>query len=273
MGRAEQDRVRRKPPDNLDAWDFYQQGMSHLHRRTKEDMEIARPLFQKAMALDPQFAPTYAAYSRTFSFDILFGFSDGGQNEALRAARKAVELDLEHADGHLALGQIHYIERDFDQAVLDVETAVQLNPSYAAAHHLLGTILAHSGRSEEALPHLYAALRLSSRDGEIAPFHARIATALLYLQRYEDAAEWGAKAVRIPGVQWPGHCAYLAALAHLNRIEPAKRAVEELLSFRPGITQTFVRRHLPTIETRDKEHLLDGLDIAGLPKSPSNPSF
>ena len=266
MGRAEQDRVKRKMPDNLDAWDLHQRGMSHLSRRTKEDMEFARGLFRNALALDPEFAPTHAAYSRTFSFDLLFGFSEGGRDEALFAARRAVELDLEHADGHLALSTICYIERDFGQAIAEVETAVRLNPSYAAAHHLLGTILAHSGRSEEALPHLFAAIRLSPYDAEIAPFHARAAMALLYLGRHEEAMEWGAKAIRMPGVQWPGHCVYTAALAHLDRTEEAKRALQELMEFRPGITQSFVDQHLPTIDAADKSHMLAGLDRAGLPK-------
>ena len=266
MGRAEQERVRRRVPDNMDVWDLHQQGMSHLRRRTKEDLKIARGLFQQGLALDPDFAPIYAAYSRTYSFDILFGFSDTGRDEARRAARKAVELDLEHADGHLALSTICYIENDFEQAIAEVETAVRLNPSYAAAHHLLGTILVHSGRSEEALPHLFAAIRLSPRDSEIAPFHARTATALLYLGRYDEAVTWGAKAVRMPGVQWPGHCAYTAALAHLDRVDEAKVALEELLSFRPGITQSFVHDHLATINERNKACMLAGLDKAGLPK-------
>lgn len=267
MGRAEQERVRRKPPENLDAWDFYQRGMAHLHRRTKEDMEIARGYFRNAMSLDPRFAPAFAAYSRTFSFDILFGFSDGGRDDALRAARTAVDLDLDHADGHLALSTIHYLDNKFDEALLEVETTVRLNPSYAAAHHLLGTILAHSGRSEEALPYLHAAIRLSPRDAEIAPFHARVAMAQLYLGNHEEAAEWGGKAVRLPGVQWPGHCAYVAALAHLDRIGEAKRALEALLAFRSDISQSFVRRQLPTIDDRDKDHMMAGLDKAGLTRT------
>ena len=266
MARAEQSRVNRKPPDSLDAWGFYHRGMAHLYRRTDSDMEAARELFRKTMALDRGFAPAYAAYSRTYAFDLLFGFADGGRDEALRAARTAVELDLEYPDGHLALSTIHYIDGDFEPAIREVETTLRLNPSYAAAHHLLGTILAHSGRSDEALPYLHEAIRLSPRDGEIAPFHARVAMALLYLRRYEEAVKWGEKAIRLPGVQWPGHCALIAALAHLKRLDEAERAVTELLSFRPGITLSFVRRHLATIVDADKEHMLVALEAAGLPK-------
>ena len=266
IGRAEQDRVRRKRPESLGGWELYHQGMAHLHRRTKEDMETARGFFRDAMAIDPRFAPIYAAYSRTISFDILFGFADGDRDDALRTARKAVDLDLEHADGHLALSMIHYIENDFDQAIPEAETAVRLNPSSAAANHLLGTILAHSGSSEAALPHLHAAIRLSPRDGEIAPFHARIAMAHLYLRNHEEAAEWGARAIRLPGVQWPGHCAYIAALAHLDRHDEANEALAELMSFRPDVSLSFVSRQLPTIVDEDLQHMLNGLRNGGLAK-------
>ncbi len=266
MGRAERERVRHKRPESFDAWEFYQQGMAHLHRRTKEDMEIARGFLRNAMAIDPRFAPIYAAHSRTISFDILFGFSDGDRDDALRAARKAVDLDLEHADGHLALSTIHYIESNFDQAIPEAETTLRLNPSYAAAHHLLGTILAHSGRSEDSLPHLHAAIRLSPRDAEIAPFHARIAMAHLYLRNHEEAAAWGAKAVRLPGVQWPGHCAYIAALAHLDRGDEANQALAALMTFRTDVSLSFVRRQSPTIIEEDLEHLLSGLRKGGLAK-------
>lgn len=266
MGRAEQERVRRKPPGNLDTWDYYQQGMSHLHRRTKEDMEHARGLFEKAIALDPRLGPAHAAYSRTYALNALLGFSDGGRDEALGAARKAVELDRGDAEAHLALGMVHYIDRDFEQALSEMEAAVRLNPSYAAAHHSLGSTLAHSGRSEQALLHLHAAIRLSPNDGEISPFLARIAMALLYLRRHDEALTWARKAVAFPDIQWPGRSVFVATAAHLDRTEEAGRALRELLAFRPGITQTFVRDHLMTIDAEDKEHLIDGLRKAGLPE-------
>jgi hypothetical protein len=79
--------------------------------------------------------------------------------------------------------------------------------------------------------------------------------------------ERGENAIRLPGVQWPSRCSFIAALAFLERFGEAKRAVTELLSFRPDISQSFVRNHLATIEHDDKEHLLDGLRAAGLPRT------
>ena len=203
MGRAEQERANKKPPENLDAWESYQRGIWHLIRRTKLDMEEARKLFERAITLDSQFAQAYAGYARTFYFDVLLGFSDDGDEEALEAARKAVDLDNEDAGSHTALGQIYYVNRNNERAIPEFEAAIRLNPSYATAHHHLGRVLAHTGRPEEALPHLQAAIRLSPKDGEIAPFHAGVALANLYLRRHEDAVEWAREAIRLPGIQWP----------------------------------------------------------------------
>ena len=53
MRRAEQDRITRKPPESLDAWEIYQQGVFYYYRRTKEDNAVARRLFQRAISIDP----------------------------------------------------------------------------------------------------------------------------------------------------------------------------------------------------------------------------
>ncbi len=109
-----------------------------------------------------------------------------------------------------------------------MEAAIELNPSYAQAYHFLGASLVHTGRAEEAFPHLLAAIRLSPKDGEIAPFHARVAMAHLYLRQHEEAAEWAKTAVRLPGIQWPAHCFLVASLAHLDRMDETRIALERV---------------------------------------------
>ncbi|NQU70389.1 MAG: tetratricopeptide repeat protein, partial [Rhodospirillales bacterium] len=266
MGRAEQDRARRKPPESLDAWEAYQQGIFHMNKITMDDMVRARGLFQRAISLDPQFALAHAGKARTFFFNALLGMPEADAAEAENAALRAVELDPDEAEAHLALGSIHHTNRESDRAIPEFEMAISLKPSYALAHHLLGSSLAHCGRSEEALPHLLAAIRLSPKDGESAPFHARIGMAYLYLRQHEEAVPWVQKAVRLPGIQWPAHCVLVAALAHLDRMDAAHKALEALLAFRPGITVGFVRETIPTYNLDDRDHLLEGLRKAGLPE-------
>ncbi len=59
--KAEFERAYLKPPDDLDAWSIYQQGMHHFHLGTSEGEEVARRLFREAIERAPGFsAPTPA---------------------------------------------------------------------------------------------------------------------------------------------------------------------------------------------------------------------
>lgn len=265
MSQAERDRVKRKPPDSLDAWESYQQGMSHLHLRTEDNVAAARKLFLRAMSIDPEFALAHAGYARTYYWNILLGTAESDPEEAQKSARLAVELDPDEAEVHLALGSVHYANLDLERAKAEYETALELNPSYAAAHHHFATVLIHGGRVEEGLPHLFTAIQLSPKDAEIALFHARLALAHLYLRRHEEAVEWARKAIRMPRIQWPAYCFLIAALAHLDRMDEAHEALDELLAFRPGITATYIGEHYPALVADNFNHLLDGLRKAGLP--------
>ncbi len=194
------------------------------------------------------------------------GISEADAEKAENAALKAVELDPDEAEAHLALGLVNFTNRNFDRAIPEVDTAIDLNPGYATAHHLLGTLLTHTGQAEDGLSHILTAIQLSPKDEEIALFYARAALANLYLRRHEAAVEWGRKAVRGPAIQWPAHCFLVAALAHLDRKDEAEQALDGLLSFRPGITLSFVRDKYPTVNRDDLEHLFEGLRKAGLPE-------
>ena len=267
LSRSERSRARRKSPESLDAWEAYQHGMSYFYKRTADDMTTARRLFQQAISIDPQFALAHAAYARTYFWNLLLETEQMDREEAESAALRAVRLDPEEAEAYLALGYARWVNRDFERAISEFETAISLNPSYAQAYHGLATTLIHTGRPEEAIPHLLTAISLSPKDAEIAPFHARLAAAYLFLGRYQEAVEWGRKAVRLPELQWPGHCFLVASLAHLNKTEEARAALADLMALRPGITLRFVDDRYPSAIQSQHAHLLDGLRKAGLPEN------
>ncbi|HEV8711803.1 MAG TPA: adenylate/guanylate cyclase domain-containing protein [Candidatus Binatia bacterium] len=65
----EQERFRRAPTNNLEAYNYYLRGMEYAWHLTKETIAQARQMFEKAIALDPQYAAAYAMLSRTYSLD------------------------------------------------------------------------------------------------------------------------------------------------------------------------------------------------------------
>ena len=70
---AEQRRALRKPPETLGAWEAYQHGLWHIVRFTSSGNERAREFFERAIALDPTFAPAYVNLAITWMSEAGYG--------------------------------------------------------------------------------------------------------------------------------------------------------------------------------------------------------
>ena len=268
LGKVERRRSAGKRPDNLDAWDLYQRGMSHLYEYTKDDLQRARQYFAQAIAMDPQLGPAHSGLAETYYYEGVYGFADSisdNREKALAPALRAVVLDAEDAGAHCTLGRAYYMRRAYDAAFRELKTALELNPSLALAHYGLGATLVFSGRAEEGIPHLTAAIRLSPHDPNMGSFLVRLADAAYFLKRYEEAAEWARRALQQPNFQWSRYTVLIAALAQLGRLDEARNCIQELQVKRPNTSIAFVRETHLFGDTASFAHYLDGLRMAGLP--------
>ena len=268
LAKAERQRARSKRPDRLDAWDLYQRGLAKLYQYTNESLTEAQQLFYRARELDPELSPAYSASAETYYIGVVYGFSESpgdDREQALTAAQRAVELDSYDAAAHCTLGRIHYLRREHELAIPELEAALQINPSYAWAHYGIGAALVFTGRARQAFPHLEHAIRLSPRDPYMGSFLVRMADAHLFLRQYEEAVTWAHKALRQPNFQWSRHAALISALAHLGRLDESRRALDDLLRLRPTFTLAFVRKYHLISDPDDMAHLLDGLRKANVP--------
>ena len=101
----------------------------------------------------------------------------------------------------------------------------------------------------------------------IGPIYTRLARAHLFLGRHEEAVKWTRQTIRDQSFNWPTRAYLTSALAHLDRLDEAQHALDELNILEPGITIEFVREHTPLIDTGYMNHFLDGLRKAGLPEN------
>ena len=267
LGKAERERAKAKRPENLDAWDVYQRGLWHLYHYTKEDIEKAQQLFRQATLLDPNLGVAFSGLAEAFYFSLVYGHSDAPEHdreEALVAARTAVELDGEDAVAHCTLGRIYYVRREHDLAIAELQTALELNPSLAWAHYGVGAALVFSGRAREALPFLQTAMKLSPRDPNMGSFLVRMADAYLFMRDYDEAIAWAKKALRQSGFQWSRYAVLVSALGHLGRLEEAKRALQELRTRRFDFSIEFVQATHLIADADDMSHYLDGLRKASV---------
>ena len=267
LGKAERERAKAKRPENLDAWDVYQRGLWHLYHYTKEDIEKAQQLFRQATLLDPNLGVAFSGLAEAFYFSLVYGHSDAPEHdreEALVAARTAVELDGEDAVAHCTLGRIYYVRREHDLAIAELQTALELNPSLAWAHYGVGAALVFSGRAREALPFLQTAMKLSPRDPNMGSFLVRMADAYLFMRNYDEAIAWAKKALRQPGFQWSRYAVLVSALGHLGRLEEANRALQELRTRRSDFSIDFVQATHLIADADDMSHYLEGLRKASV---------
>ncbi len=268
LGSVERERSRRKSPESLNAWDWYQRGLWLMHQSTKNSSVEALRHVQTAARLSPDFAPAHAAWAYVLIQDVIHGYTTAAAetlDQAHRRAEAAVALDDRDAMAHMVLGRTNLLQCKHADSIAELETAIDLNPSYVDAYHGLGFCLVFSGRVEEALPHFETAIRLSPQDPHLGWFHEMRGSALLILGRYEEAARSANKAVRRPSAPFWAHATYTASLGHLGRLDEARTALEELLRRNPDFSCEFVRKYVYYNKvTAHLDRYIDGLKKAGL---------
>ena len=105
--------VRRKRSDNLTAYDFLLRGLGYHNTFDRTDNPKAREMLEKAIALDPDFAPAYAWLAANYTRDWDFDLSVPSLDRAFELAKKAVALDANDSICHTALGYVCLHEKRF----------------------------------------------------------------------------------------------------------------------------------------------------------------
>jgi TolB-like protein/class 3 adenylate cyclase len=269
LGAVERQRAERKPTQNLNAWDCYHLGLSHMYRFDRDGNREAQRLFRRAIAFDPTFAAPRARLAYCMVLEMVYFDATPVReslDEALATARTAVSLDDKDAFSHLAVARVHLARREYTEALARCMAALDLNPTLAQAHCAIGDALCYAGRLEEAIPRFEEAIRLSPQDPWRWAFLSYEALARILLRQYEQATASARAALRVPNCQYWANAHLVAALGHLGRKDEASGAVSELLRRKPDFSCGYAEEHLFYLESPAQlEHYLEGLRKAGVP--------
>jgi len=180
-----------KPPNNLEAYDLVLRGRGLLSRLTRSANAQARALFERAIALDPNYAPAYVGLGQVDMRAANQGWTqDPGEalERAEKLAQKAITLDDLSSNAHALLGDAAVQFGDFDRALGELKRAIDLNGSDAESYGHLVAVLLYRGDTAGAIGagELLAQFQPEIPDG--AAFNLGIAYIL---------ADRGADAVRI----------------------------------------------------------------------------
>jgi DNA-binding SARP family transcriptional activator/TolB-like protein len=233
---AERNRAVLKAPNSLDAWEAHHRGLWHMYRFNREDNLEARRFFEAALQLDPTFSRPYAGVSFTHFQSAFLGWGERAHEveQAYAAASRGLMADEQDPAAHWAMGRALWLRGRLDDSLTELDTSVELSPNFALGHYTLAFIHAQSGDAQ-------AAIRAADHSRDLSPFDpllfAMLATramALIRLGRFDEAADWGAKAALRPNA----HVHVLAIAAHClalaGRVDEARTLTATLHQRVPG---------------------------------------
>jgi adenylate cyclase len=263
---AELHRALRKPPESLDAWAAYQNGLWHMGKESAEDYGLAANLFQRAIDLDPNFSGGYSglAFALHQAASVFQTRSlPEAQTAAEALARRAVALDPANSEARLCLGFILRVRGDYEGALSEIERALAITPNLAGAHAERGAILIFSGRAKEGLAALQMCIRLDPRHPTMARSLLHVTIAFYFCREYEAAIEAAKRAIR-SYPEFPLVYRWLtAALGQTGRIEEAREALEKAIGVAPASFEMYVRKRVPWMRPEDHTNMIEGLRKAG----------
>ncbi|MEZ2141504.1 winged helix-turn-helix domain-containing protein [Bradyrhizobium sp. DN5] len=263
LGRAEYERTKATPPENLGAWELFHRGMALIAQRTRDGNAEARRVLERSLALDSGFAPAHAAIAWSQAEDLFFCYAAHDPKDILDRARRAVVLDDRDALSHLALAWGLTFDRQPESAVNAAKRAIALNPSFAHAYAILGRLLIQSGRCDEGIRQAEWALRLSPFAPSARQYLNVLAVGYLYLGNDAKAVEFARESIHSFDT-WAQHMIITSALGHLGDHEGAKHEIRETRKHRPDFSITQVLRDYVVFDATCLDRLLAGLRKAGV---------
>ena len=166
-------KLRKNYTENIEAFALLVKGRTLVRKLTRADMRTGIGYLEKAIELDPSYAPAYAAISDAYRSLAMAGEIHPSEvaPKAKAAALKAVELDETLAEGHAALGTCYqWFELNHAEAEKHLLRAVELDPSSATVQHLHAHFLGLVGRREESAAKWKLARDLEPHDPFINAF-------------------------------------------------------------------------------------------------------
>jgi serine/threonine protein kinase/tetratricopeptide (TPR) repeat protein len=149
---GEKKQIEKARTENVQAYDYYLRGRQYFHQLRRKSLEYARQMFNKAIEIDEDYARAYAGVADSCS--MLYTYFDAREfnlRQADIASHKALELEPELAEAHVARGLAESLSKRFDEAEKEFETAMKLDPKLFEAPYWYGRALLSAGRSQEAV--------------------------------------------------------------------------------------------------------------------------
>lgn len=266
LRRAEVERIRRKRPDSLDAYELVLRAQPDVDSGMPDRAANALPLLHRAMALDPTYALAYALAAMCYHNRFLrAGLQEADRAASIHHARLALEHGRDDALSLTFAGfSLGMDAHDRAAAFAALEAALSLSLSTALAHIFGSVLYSWAAVADRSIEWGERALRLSPFDSwAFAAFGSQALGHFL-----QDELPAAAKAAYLAVQSNPGHSInyviLIGPLVGLNRLDEARTAAARVLELHP--TFRFERQFsgvdcAPALASK----LGHALNLAGLP--------
>jgi hypothetical protein len=266
LRQAEIERVKRKRPDNLDAYDLLLRALPDVYPAMPDRARKALPLLERALSIEPDYATAHGFAA--WCHEILFVRGGAHEENRLGAARHAHAAIASGRDDAMALVlggfAMGLVAHDREAARQAFEAALALSPSCAPAYAFGCVVMATGGDADRAIDWGERTLRLSPFDP--MSYGTWFAITLGHFQRgdYEAATEAARRCFQA-NPNWSfAHMLLAATHAKLGRTDAAKDAAARALELQPGYTVSGMCAALD-LHASIAEPLSEALHKAGLP--------
>jgi TolB-like protein/DNA-binding winged helix-turn-helix (wHTH) protein/Flp pilus assembly protein TadD len=257
---------------NPEAYESYLKGRFFWNKRTADSLKVALAYFNQATDQDPKYAPAYSGLADTYSLLGDWQYAVMTPKEALprakAAAIKALDLDSTLGEAHNSLAFcLDGFDWDFDSAGKEFRRAIELNPSYATAHHWYAWHLSLLGRYNEAIAEMRKAENL---DPLSLIINADLAELLVLAHSYDESIRQSRKTIEMDPNFALAHNqiaqAYLQTQMYVEAVAELQKAVQ-LSGSSPTAVANLARAYVASGKRSEAVKLLNDLKKRSSPVS------
>ena len=260
LAEPEREALDRRITENADAYQAYLRGRDYMSRMDwlREDYGLAMAMFERALELDPDFTAAQAGIAEAHGKLYHYGRdrTSSRLSQARSSAERAVGMNPDSADAHLALGLVLYAGREHELALEELQIAERGFPSRSDLKLLTAAVLRRSGRFDASLERFEELIR---EEPNHPGFLLELAHTYLLLRRYDECGVYLHKAASIaPESEWV--YAHLALLHWESRGDIA--SARRMLDRAPRRETHFIaQRYQQALYERDYPRALEEIEI------------
>jgi adenylate cyclase len=249
----------------VEAYEFYLRGRKLFHKWTRQNIDLGREMFERAVAIDPNFAAAWAGLATAHVH--LFGCdSQPHLDKAREASARALKLDPQSAEAHVAAAQGLSMQQRYADAAAEFERAIELDPTLFDAHYYFARSCFKSGDLKKSLRLFQQAQSVRPDDYQTVYLEALVLTQLgrgdEARKAYQRALEFSTKYLDLQPDDARSYVLGAGALARLRETERAKEWADRAMSLAPDDDAILYNAGCALAVVGEEERALDALERA-----------